>query len=141
MNGLCYRNHEPCHLIRQCILSRIGDAVWYALTSHQYKELCASETQPQPDMNNTEPSPHASTNQAQDPPTQPAETTAAFLIRIVQEYSLPKYLLKGSYYVFCGFIAVKAYKYATNRDIPINDRELTVKALCLLIETISKVCK
>lgn len=92
-------------------------------------------------MNNTEPSPHASTNQAQDPPTQPAETTAAFLRRIVQEYSLPEYLLKGFYYGFCGYIAVKAFKYATNRDIPINDRELTVKALCLLIETISKLRK
>ena len=122
-------------------MSRIGDAVWYALTSHQYKELCASETQPQPDMNSTEPSPHASTNQAQDPTPQPAETTAAFLRRIVQEYLLPEYLLKGSCYVFCGYIAVKAFKYATNRDIPITDRELTVKALCLLIETILKLRK
>ena len=92
-------------------------------------------------MNNTEQSPHASTNQAQDPPTQPAETTAAFLRRIVQEYSLPEYLLKGSCYVFCGYIAVEAFKYATNRDIPIEDKEPTVKALCLLIETVSKLCK
>lgn len=91
-------------------------------------------------MNNTKSSRHASTNQAQDPPTQPAETTAAFLRRIVQEYSLPEYLLKGSCYFLCGYIVLKTVKYATNTDIPIGDRERTVKALYSLLEFTWRSC-
>ena len=127
-------------LLHQVRAIQITRDVWYALTSHQYKELCASETQPQPDMNDTKPNPHASTNQAPDPPTRPAETTLAFIERVLQQYPFPSYLLKASGYFLGGYIVLKTVKYATNTDIPIGDRERTVKALCSLLKFTWRLC-
>ena len=79
-------------------------------------------------MNNTEPNPHASTNQAPDPPTRPAETTLAFIERVLQQYPFPSYLLKASGYFLGGYIVLKTFEYVTDTEIPIEDRERTVKA-------------
>ena len=48
------------------------------------------------------------TNQAQDEPTQPAETTIAFIGRI---------LLKVCCCLLCGYIVLKTFEYATNQDV------------------------
>ena len=128
-------------LLHQVRAIQITRDVWYVLTSHQYKELCASETQPQPDMNNTEPNPHASTNQAPDPPTRPAETTLAFIERVLQQYPFTSYLLKASGYFLGGYIVLKTFEYVTDKKIPIEDRERTVKAVCPLLLFIWKLCK
>ena len=78
-------------------------------------------------------------SQAQDEPTQPAETTTAFIRRILRHDSLPKTLLKGSCCLLCGYIVYKTINYATDTGIPPDDRERTVKMLVSLLEIIPKL--
>ena len=70
------------------------------------------------------------TSQAQDEPTQPAETTIAFIGRI---------LLKVCCYLLCGYIVLKTFEYATNTSIPLDDRERTVKMVGSLLEIILRL--
>ena len=70
------------------------------------------------------------TNQAQDEPTQPAETTTAFIGRII---------LKCSCYLFGGYMVYKTFNYATNTSIPLDDRERTVKMVVPLLKIIPKL--
>ena len=66
------------------------------------------------------------TNQAQDEPTQPAETTTASTGRIIWKCSCS---------LLVGYMVYKTFKYATNTSIPLDDRERTVKMVGSLLET------
>ena len=78
-------------------------------------------------------------SQAQDEPTQPAETTTAFIRRILQHDSLPTTLLKGSCYLLGGYIVYKTINYATDTSIPLDDRERTVKMVGSFLGFIPKL--
>ena len=60
-----------------------------------------------------------------DEPTQPAETTIAFIRRILFMVALC---------LFCGYMLLKTFEYATNTSIPLEDRERTVKMVGSLLE-------
>ena len=75
-------------------------------------------------MNNNTEGRHITNNQAQDEPTQPAETPTVFIGRI---------LWKGSWYLLGGYIVYKSINYATDTSIPLDDRERTVKMLGSLL--------
>ena len=81
-------------------------------------------------MNNNTEGRHITNNQAQDEPTQPAETTTDFIGRII---------LKCSCYVLGGVMLYKTFNYATDTSIPLDDRERTVKMLGSLLGIIPKL--
>ena len=80
-------------------------------------------------MNNNTEGRHITTNQAQDEPTQPAETTTDFIGRII---------LKCSCYLMGGYMLCTTFNYATNTSIPLDDRERTVKMVGPLLMIIAR---
>ena len=126
-------------LLHQVRAIQITRDVWYALTSHQYNGLCVSETQPQPDMNNTERRPHASTNQAADQPAQPAETKATYT-----KNSLTVFLVTQPFEGFLPLIVrlhrTKNIQVRHEQYIKINDRRQIVKIVCLPLQFTSRLC-
>ena len=79
-------------------------------------------------MNNNTEGRHITTNQAQDEPTQPAETTTIFTGRNI---------LKCSCYVLGGVMLYKTFNYATDTSIPLDDRERTVNMVVPLLKIIA----
>ena len=80
-------------------------------------------------MNNNTEGRHITNNQAQDEPTQPAETTTDFIGRII---------LKCSCYVLGGVMLYKTFNYATDTSIPLDDRERTVNMVVPLLKIIAR---
>lgn len=80
-------------------------------------------------MNNNTEGRYITTNQAQDEPTQPAETTTIFTGRNI---------LKCSCYVLGGVMLYKTFNYATDTSIPLDDRERTVNMVVPLLKIIAR---
>lgn len=79
-------------------------------------------------MNNNTEGRHITNNQAQDEPTQPAETTTIFTGRNI---------LKFSCCVLGGVMLYKTFNDATDTSIPPDDRERTVKMVVPLLKIIA----